>query len=416
MPTVMRAAEPSSDGVVSIDFDDPSFRRDPYPFFHRLRREDPVHFRAAHGDWLLTRYRDVATVLREPRFGTNPRSTAAGDWRRMLHLRGSEKLAQLWRASEQLVALWMTALDDPDHTRLRRLVAPAFTAERIEALGPVADAVTERLLDGVSATPAVELIGGLAFPLPVAIITEILGMPADRRFEAWARDIAQLLDLPATRSAVTRGLLAVAGFAEYVRDIVDAGRASPDGLLAVLVAARGRGDLDEDELWATVTLLLFAGHETTRHLIGTGVLALLRHPEQLERLRAHPHLIHTAVEELLRYDSPGQVLWRVAREDVEMGGKRICTGQFVRALIGAANRDPEQFLDPDRLDIGRRPNPHLAFGAGMHHCLGAALARVEVSAAILGVLRRWPRLRLAGEPEWESTVRLRGLRTLPLLV
>jgi len=174
--------------------------------------------------------------------------------------------------------------------------------------------------------------------------------------------------------------------------------------------------LDDDELLATSTMLLFAGHETTRHLIGNGVLALLRHPEQLRRLRAAPELIASAIEEFLRYDSPGQLLWRIAREDVELGGKRIRRGQFVRLLIGAANRDPQYFPDPDRLDIERRPNPHLGFGAGIHHCLGAALARLEAAVGINALLRRFPNLALAAEPDWVDGFRLRGPQTLALVV
>ena len=404
------------DGVASIDFGSAEFRRDPYPFFHRWRRDDPVHFRAAHGDWVLTRYRDVAAILRDPRFATGKRPAGSDSWRRMLERRGSEKMVHLGSASHRLMNLWIVSMDGPDHARLRGVVAPAFSGERVEALRPFMEAVIARLLDSASRASEVELIAALAFPLPVAIITHILGLPTDPRFDAWSRHIAQLLDPSAPRPVLLRGQFAIAGFTEYVRGIVDAGGATPDGLLAALVDARARGVLDDDELLATATFVLFAGNETTRHLIGSGLLALLRHPDQLERLRAEPQRIHAAVEELLRYDSPAQILWRFAMEDAEVGGKRIRKGQLVRLLIGAANRDPEQFVDPDRLDIARRPNPHLSFASGLHHCLGVGLARMEAAAAILAVLRRWPQLRLAGEPEWESTVRLRGLKTLRLFV
>jgi cytochrome P450 len=213
-----------------------------------------------------------------------------------------------------------------------------------------------------------------------------------------------------------RGLLAVTGFTEYVRNFIATSPTPPGGMLQALLGARERGLLDDDELLATCTMMLFAGHETTRHIIGNGVLALLRHPDQLRRLRAEPELLSSAVEELLRYDAPVQFLWRIALEEVELRGKTIRPGQYVRLLVGAANRDPERFPDPDALDIGRRPNRHLSFGVGIHHCLGAGLGRLEAAVAIGGVLRRFPKLVLAAEPELVAGFRLRGPRTLSLLV
>jgi cytochrome P450 len=398
-----------------IDFGAEALRRDPYPTFHRLRREDPVHFRPAHGDWVLTRYGDVASVLRDARFVPRRQNVIAPDWRELMRLRGAERLARMFGASERLIGIWMVSCNPPDHTRLRALIAPAFTTERIAAMRPLIEATVEQLLERAVVAGECELMSALAFPLPVAVIAHLVGVPVDRRIEAWSRDVAALLDTPVDAADRARGLLAVAGFAEYLRRLVDAREAS-GGVLDALIAARDRGELHDDEVLATATLLLFAGHETTRHLIGGGVLALLRHPAQMTRLRAKPELMTSAVEEFLRYDTPGQLIWRVAAADVQIDGRGIRQDQAVRLLLGAANRDPARFPDPDRLDLDRHPNPHLAFGGGIHHCPGAALARLEAAVAIGAVLRRWPRLALASEPEWGPTFRLRGLRSLRLAV
>ena len=410
----MSAAD-TVDAPELIDFGAEALRRDPYPTFHRLRREDPVHFRPTHGDWVLTRYGDVASVLRDARFVPRTHNVTAPDWRAMMRLRGPERLARMVSASERLIGLWMVSCNPPDHTRLRALAAPALTAERIAAARPLIEATTEQLLDRAVVAGECELISALACPLPVAVIAHLVGVPVDNRIEAWSRDIAMLLDATVDPTDRLRGLLAVAGFAEHLRYLVDA-RETSGGILDALIAARDRGELHDDELLATATLLLFAGHETTRHLIGSGVLALLQHPAQMTRLRAAPELMPSAVDEFLRYETPGQLIWRVAAEDVEIDGRFIRRGDTVRLLLGAANRDPARFADPDRLDLDRHPNPHLAFGGGIHHCPGAALARMEAAVAIDAILRRWPRFALASEPDWGPTFRLRGLRSLRLAV
>src|SRR5215813_1835495 len=317
---------------------EPEFIADPYPTYHRLRSEDPVHH-SPLGFWVLTRYEDVVAALRDPRLAKEAIASF---------------VAARFGSPMPAMGLSMLDRDPPDHTRLRGLVSKAFTPRVIEQLRPHIQGIVNRLLDKVEGEPGMDLIEQFAYPLPVIVICEMLGVPV------------------AERSMHARHALAV-----YFRELIAERRAAPrDDMLSGLIAAEEAGDkLTEDELLATSILLLVAGHETTVNLIGNGTLALLRHPDQLERLRRDPGLITSAVEELLRYDGPVQRTARVPSEDIAIGDRVIPKGELVMPFIGAADRDPAQFPDPDRLDIGRADNRHIAFGWGIHFCLGAPLAR-----------------------------------------
>ncbi len=386
----------------------PEFHADPYPFYRRLREEDPVH-QSPLGIWVLTRYDDAVMVLRDPRFGREG----------MAELLEARLGAGSVRPANTRDMLFR---DPPDHTRLRALVSRAFTPRVVEAMRPHIQEIVDGLLDRVEGARGMDVIEDLAYPLPVTVICEMLGVPiADQDvFKQWSADIARSLDasiLPAGSEVITRGQEAGDALREYFRSLIAVRRKRPQpDLLSALIAAEEQGDkLSEPELLATCSLLLIAGHETTVNLIGNGLLALLRHPDELRALADDPALIQTGVEELLRYDGPVQRTGRMTMADVEIGGRQIPKGSIVAAVIGAANRDPAHFPDPDRLDVARRENRHIAFGFGIHFCLGAPLARIEGQVAIGTLLRRWRALKLVSDtPEWRESSVLRGLKTLPV--
>ena len=391
---------------VSFNLMDPEFVANPYPTYHRLRAEDPVH-RSPLGFWVLTRYEDVVASLRDPRFGKEAIASYIA--------------ARLGYAPPG-IGLSMLDRDPPDHTRLRGLVSKAFTPRVVDGLRPHIQDIVNGLLDRVQGAGAMDLIEDFAYPLPVIVICEMLGVPvADRdRFKGWGLDIARGLDgilLPPDSDVAKRSLDSRQALAGYFRELIAERRAQPrEDMLSGLIAAEEAGDkLNENELLATCILLLVAGHETTVNLIGNGSLALLRHPAELRRLRENPSLIGSAVEELLRYDGPVQRTARVPSEDVTVGGKTIGKGEMVMPFIGAADRDPAQFPEPDRLDITRGDNRHIAFGWGIHFCLGAPLARIEGAVAINTLVQRMPKLALATDtPEHRQSLTLRGLTALPV--
>jgi len=389
-----------------VDLLDPAVLSDPYPLFHRLRTEDPVHWEADLEFWALTRYADAVYALREDSL----LSSAIHDSPRP----GGVGLSS---------ARWFVFLDPPRHTRLRALVHSAFTPQVVEGLRARIQAIVDELLDRAAEAGRLDLIADLGFPLPAIVIAELLGVPAEDRaqFRAWSADLAAaggLVRMAADGAErLSRARAGGAALNAYFRDIIRERRRAPrDDLVSRLTGVQSaEGTLSEEELVDTCALLLFAGHETTTNLIGNGMLALLRHPDELSRLRADPSLIGSAVEELLRYDSPVQMRVRVARETVEIGGRRIAKGQRVLILVGAANRDPARFPDPDRLDIARPDNRHLAFGHGIHFCTGAPLARLEGAIAIRRLLRRFPRLELTTDQlAWRETLTLRALNALPV--
>jgi cytochrome P450 len=386
---------------------DPEFVADPYPMYHRLRAEDPVHH-SPLGFWVLTRYADVIAMLRDPRLIKEPIAAFVA--------------ARFGMTVPPGLGLSMLDRDPPDHTRLRGLVSKAFTPRALERLRPGIQQIVDGLLDEVAGRGSMDLIEEFAYPLPVRVICEMLGVPVrdHERFKHWGLDIARGLDaimLPPDSEVGKRSVTGRRALAEYFHGLIAERRAAPrEDMLSALIAAEEAGDkLNEDELLATCILLLVAGHETTVNLIGNGVLALLRHPAELRKLRENPGLIGTAVEELLRFDGPVQRTARIPSEDVTIDGQTIGKGEMVMPFLGAADRDAAQFPDPDRLDITRADNRHIAFGMGIHFCLGAPLARVEGQIAINTLLARLPKLALATDrPRFRQSLTLRGLETLPV--
>lgn len=385
----------------------------PYPAYHRLRAEAPVHLDRFSGELLLTRYPDVVAALRSP--GMSSRQVADAG------LPIPEAVRWTIRPVLDSLARQMLFSDPPDHTRLRGLANKAFTPRVVEGMRARIREIADELIDRMDRRVEVDLVRDFAAIFPVTVIAEMLGVHVrDRaRFKVWSDDLALFiggttLPLPLVMVRAARGML---GLRRYFAKLVRERRKNPgDDLLGNLIRAEEQGDqLTEEELLANAALILAAGHETTTNLIGNGILTLLRHPDQLALLRAEPDLIESAVEEMLRYESPVQWTGRTASVEVEVNGHRIPAGQKVAIGLAAANRDPNQFPDPDRFDIRRAENRHLAFGHGIHFCLGAALARLEGQIAIGTLVRRFPNLRLADRPlRWLPNFTLRGLKSLPL--
>jgi cytochrome P450 len=384
-------------------------RADPYPVLRQLREEAPVYWNGY--EWVLSRYADVVTALGDARMSSA----------RIVVTRPDEVPPPEIMRYQALLNAMMLFSDPPSHTRLRGLVAQAFSARRIENMRPRIQELVDDLVDAVVERGELDVIRDIADPLPGAVIAEMLGVPqADQpQFKAWARDFAMALDGVGVEELSPRrlGLRAINAMSEYLLEIFAARRSAPqdDLITALLVAEEDGQRLTHDEVIATCFLLLFAGNETTTNLIGNGLLTLLRQPDELRRLRDDPELIRTAVEELLRYESPVQLTDRRALEPLEIGGQQIESGQHVTVLLGAANRDPAQFPEPDRLDLGRRPNRHVAFIQGIHFCLGAPLARAEGQIAINTLVQRLPQLELVSDvPAWRELDVFRGLVTLPV--
>jgi cytochrome P450 len=385
---------------------------DPYPAYQRLRERDPVHRSLLAGGWVISRFADAETVLRDPRFSADDRS-----WRRYPRIRARAERAGVWD-EQQARSPSLLRLDPPDHSRLRGLVTRAFTPRAVAALAPRIEKLVDELLDSVAASGCMDVIHDLAAPLPVTVIAEMLGVPdRDRaRFKHWSDQVVRSLGVP-TLEDLRQARRAGIELRAYFACIAEDRRREPrDDLLSALLRAEEEGDkLSSFEVLSTCTLLLVAGNETTTNLIGNGLLALLRHPEQLALLREDPARVEGAVEEMLRYDSPVQLTSRFPLEELELRGRRFRRGEQVLVLLGSANRDPEVNREPERFDVTRSEVRHLAFGFGSHYCLGAALARLEARLAVSALLRRMPGLRLATDrPRWRSNTILRGLQTLPV--
>jgi cytochrome P450 len=380
---------------------------DPYPQYARLRAEDPVHWSEKLRSWVLTRYEDVCAVLRDDVRFSADRSRAA---------RARGRLA-----AAALAGLRTVSSDPPGCTPVRAILNAALVP-RVRAIGPQIETVVARLLDGLAAAGAageVDLVEHFAYPLPIAVIADLLGVPdGDRpQFQTLSSAIARGMDRFYTSADASGAMQAIGA---YFVQLVQDRRATPDAddLVSRLLAGEHQGDrLSDLEVVAMCTALVFGGHETTVSLIASGLLALLRHPAALERLRAEPALVPTAVEELLRWDSPPQLISRAATTDLALGGRALHAGDSVLLALGAANRDPAAFVDADRLLLDRQPNPHVAFGLGTHVCPGAHLSRLEARAAIPALLARFPRLRLGdGAIVRRPTIVLRGLERLPVRV
>lgn len=398
--------------TIRFDLASPDFKANPYPTYARLREEAPVFRTRVWGKqsaWLVTRYDDVLSLLRDPRFAKNAASAQSAE----------QRAQEPWMpAFVQPLRRNMLDLDAPDHTRLRALVQQAFTPRMVERLVPRIETLADELLSKAQRSGRIELMSAYALPVPSTVIAELLGVPAadQQTFHRWSNKILSVV----SSTDILRAIPAIWSFLRYLRRLVRQRRLEPrDDLTSALVLAEESGDtLSEDELLAMLFLLLTAGHETTVNLIGSGTLTLMQHPEQCERLRRDPALVAPAIEELLRFVSPVEVATeRYAREDVTIAGQPIARGELVLGVIGAANRDPAHFTEPDTLDLSRTPNRHLSFGLGAHYCLGAPLARLETHIALTTLLARWPNLRLAVHPQtlrWRRNVFLRGLRALPL--
>jgi cytochrome P450 len=389
----------------------PDFIRDPYPHYERMRTTDPVHLTPL-GMYAASRHAEASLVLRDKRFGK--------DYVERTIRRYGPKIMDepVFRSMSH----WMLQQDPPDHTRLRGLVVKAFTARRVEDMRPRIQQIVDETLDRIIPQGKMDLIEDFAFRLPVTIICDMLGIPEDHReaFYAGSRDGGRLLDpVPLSPEEIKQGNASNALAAMYFQQLFELRRKTPgDDLITQLVQAEEDGSkLSNEELTANIILLFGAGHETTVNLIGNGLLALHRNPDQLELLKANPQLITNAIEEFLRYDSSVQMTGRVALEDIDdLGGKRIPKGETVLCLLGSANHDPAVYPDrPERLDVTRPNVKPLSFGGGIHFCLGAQLARIEAEVAISTLLRRLPDLRLddAVNPEWRPTFVLRGLKRLP---
>jgi pimeloyl-[acyl-carrier protein] synthase len=400
--------------VVDIELADcdpfgPEWRQDPWPIYRRLRKEAPV-LRRTSGSWLLTRFADCSDVLKDRRFGSDPaRLSDSG-----LAAIGAN---EIYREGGNT----MLFMDPPDHTRLRSLVSKAFTPRVVAGLRTWMERIVDRTIDDHVETGRMELISDLAHPLPVEVICQLLGVPDVDRvgFRAWSSAASRLLDGNLTPELEAEGIEGSLALFSYFSELVDERRATtaaPDDLLSRLVDVEEAGDrLTSDELLTMVVLLFVAGHETTTNLIGNGVLALLDHPEQLRRLTDDPALAARAVEESLRYAGPIQLAPRVALEDVPIGDDTIRCGDAVICAVAAANRDPRRYSEPDRYRLDRSESPHLAFSHGPHHCLGAALARLETEVVLSAVVRRLRNLDLAGDrPVWRAHAIVRGLEALPV--
>jgi len=394
----------------------PDAVRDPYAFFGRLRSQSPVHWSETHRAWILTRYEDVRNGLSHEHFST----TKVDDLQRGMSSPDLERFA----SAGELLRSWMIFNDPPRHTALRDPVRSVFTPRAVAKLRDDVTSLTSRLLDDVDVDEPFDLLATVAYTLPATVIAILLGVPVERaeEFKEWSRMLGPLVMGKVSRDDIwDRALQAADNFEQLFGHLLAQYRRSPaDNLLSRLAAISSDSDgLDEHQMVGAATMLLFGGHETTTNLIASGVLALLRHPDQQAKLLAAPNLIVPAVEEMLRYDGPSKCFIRRARTDVEWEpGITIKEGDLVFCATAAANHDPTVFDSPQDFDITRQPNRHVSFGWGLHHCLGAQLARLEAQIAVLAIVQRFPDLRLAvdeSELSWHPTIVGRALRALPVV-
>ncbi|WP_256103560.1 cytochrome P450 [Streptomyces sp. ODS05-4] len=388
----------------------PAFRADPYPAYAALRERGRVHWFEPSRQYLVPRHADVSALLRDRRLG-----------RTYLHRFSHEEFGRTPppAAHEPFTVLnghGLLDLEAPDHTRIRRLVAKAFTPRTVDHLEPVVRRLAAELVDGLLADGGGDLLTAVAEPLPVAVIAEMLGIPAADRapLRPWSAAICGMYELKPDEQTARRAVTASEEFSAYLRRLIAVRRKEPgEDLISALIAAHDEGDrLTEQEMVSTCVLLLNAGHEATVNTTANGWWALFRHPEQLAALREGRVGVESAVEELLRYATPLQLFERWVLDDIEIDGATIPRGSEVALLFGSANRDPDRFPDPETLDLARADNPHVSFGAGIHYCLGAPLARLELTASFTELLRRAPGMRLTAEPAWRPGFVIRGLEEL----
>ena len=400
------------DALAAFQPQEIGFIANPYPAYDELRRAGRIHYDERTDHWLITRHADVNALLRDRRFGRSYLHLATHE--EMGHPADPEIQAPFWH----VVRNGMLDREPPDHTRLRSLVSKAFTPRRVAEMRDTIQRIVDGSVDEALAKGEFDLLAGVLEPLPVTVIAELLGIPkADRRLlRPWSAEICLMYELNPSEEYARRAARASIEFGDYLADLSRARRANPGSdLISALAQVVVEGDrLTEDELVGTCVLLLNAGHEASVNGSGNGWWALFRNPAELARLRADPALLATAVEELLRYDTPLQLFERWVLEDSEICGVQVPRGAELGLMFGSSNRDPDVFADPDRLDVTRDPNPHITFGAGIHFCLGAPLARLEMQVAFGTILRRMPRLELLQEPEWKPTYIIRGLKSLPV--
>ncbi|PUA17974.1 cytochrome P450 [Glaciimonas sp. PCH181] len=396
------------------------FLSNPYPTYQALRQAGPLHWNEEFcgGAWLVTEYADVASVLRDPRFSVR----RAGGW---ANSSGPEALTEL-REFKRIFSRSLLFVDAPQHTRLRQVMNAGFKPSALQTLAPQIQILVDRLLDNVIASASTPSFTGFDFmrdfarPLPALVIAAMLGIDSDDRaeFVAWSDDIADFIGSPTpTIDIARRAQTSLIAMNEYFRALLPQRRAHPgDDLISQLVLAEASGGIiTTKELLAQCCTLLFAGHETTRNLLGNGMLALLQHPEQWQMLQQTPTLLPSALKELLRFDSPVQYTGRRLKVDVELHGQVMKKGDLVIPLIGSANRDPAKFADPDALDITRNQGAHLSFGYGPHVCIGATLTYMEAEIALRSVMQRLPQLQLGGNTQsWGKNAVYRSLNALPL--
>jgi len=430
----------TSDKLSLLTLQRDDVRANPYPFYEQLRDQDPVHWDDELGFWVLTRYTDIDSLYTDERF-----SRAQGLMRGFQRLTESDQ--QIARAVYQSFSETVFYADPPYHTHLRGLMNHAFTPRRVERLRPYVQRIVDELLDATKVNPTADIIRDLAYPLPVMVIAELLGLPSSDRaqFKAWSDDLFAILGTVRHKSSelLERAAHSLEEMTDYVKALSRQRREHPqDDLLTALLSVTEADDegcphphgsavghapgeplhdqsnsstLTEDELVANINILLSTGHETTTHLIGNGLLALLQNPDQMQKLKDRRTLLPAAIEEMLRYDNPVQITYRSALEDAQIQGKLIRKGDLVNSIIGSANRDPERFTDPDRFNITRNEGRHLGFGVGIHFCIGAPLVRLEAEVIFETILRRFPGIRLATETlEWQEHPIFRGLKSLPV--
>jgi len=398
------------DALAAFQPQEIGFIADPYPAYDELRRAGRIHYDERTDHWLITRHADVNALLRDRRFGRTYLHRATHE--EMGRLPDTELEAPFWH----VVRNGMLDREPPDHTRLRSLVSKAFTPRRVAEMRDTIQGIVDPLVDEALARGEFDLLATVLEPLPVTVIAELLGIPDEDRhlLRPWSAEICLMYELNPSDEYAQRAARASVEFGDYLAHLSRARRANPGSdLISGLTQVVVEGDrLTEDELVGTCVLLLNAGHEASVNGSGNGWWALFRNPGELAPLRADPGLLPSAVEELLRYDTPLQLFERWVLEDSEICGVQVPKGAELGLMFGSSNRDPDVFADPDRLDLGRDPNPHISFGAGIHFCLGAPLARLEMLVAFETILRRMPDLQLLEEPEWKPTYIIRGLKSL----
>ena len=388
----------------------PAFVADPYPVYEELRRASPVILDEATDHWLVARHDDVQSLLRDRRLGRTYLHVATHE--EMGHPPDPPEHEPFWR----LIRAGILDMEPPDHPRVRRLVAKAFTTSYVASLAPRVQSIVDELVDGVVGAGEFDLLTTVAEPLPVTVIAEMLGVPESDRplLRPWSADICRMYEIDPPLGSQRGAVRASVEFSEYLRGLARERRERPgEDLISALVGVVDEGEtLTEDELVGTCVLLLNAGHEATVSTTVIGWWTLFRHPEQLSALRADRSVVPTAVEELLRFDTPLQMFERWVLEPIQVRGVEIPRGAELGLLFGSANRDPEAFEDPDELRLDREPNPHVSFGAGIHFCLGAPLGRVELQRSFATILERLPKLELVEEPQWKPNYVVRGLEGL----